>query len=103
MKKLKAIKIVVLNGHLQRRLSPDVILKILGDFEDIVTEASTSPLEFHRAGQHEMRYGSPFTAANIPCWRRSKCGLFEADEKTAEVTAFSLEDIDWICVDEDAG
>ena len=32
----------------------------------------------------------------------AKCGLFEADEKTAEYYGMPLEEIDWVCVDDDA-
>ena len=59
-------------------------------------------LEFTGPAAHEMSMEARFTVANMALEAGAKCGLFEADEKTAEYYGIPLEDIDWICVDEDA-
>lgn len=95
-----AIKIV-LNGHLQEGvLSKDVILKILGDLR--ADGGQYKSLEFTGPAAHEMSMEARFTVANMALEAGAKCGLFEADEKTAEYYGIPMEDIDWICVDEDA-
>jgi len=95
-----AVKIV-LNGHLQDGvLSKDVILKILGDIK--ADGGQYKSLEFTGPAAHEMSMTARFTVANMALEAGAKCGLFEADEKTAEYYGLPLSDIDWICVDEDA-
>ena len=51
---------------------------------------------------HEMSMEQRFTVANMALEAGAKCGLFEADEKTAEYYGMPLEDIDWVCVDDEA-
>lgn len=95
-----AIKIV-LNGHLPEGvLSKDVILKILGDIK--ADGGQYKSLEFTGPAAHEMSMMSRFTVANMALEAGAKCGLFEADEKTAEYYGMPLSEIDWIRVDEDA-
>lgn len=95
-----AIKIV-LNGHLQDGvMSKDVILKILGDIK--ADGGQYKSLEFTGPAAHEMSMEQRFTVANMALEAGAKCGLFEADEKTAEYYDMPLSEIDWICVDEDA-
>lgn len=95
-----AIKIV-LNGHLQDGvMSKDVILKILGDIK--ADGGQYKSLEFTGPAAHEMSMEQRFTVANMALEAGAKCGLFEADEKTAEYYDMPLSDIDWVCVDEDA-
>lgn len=95
-----AIKIV-LNGHLQDGvMSKDVILKILGDIK--ADGGQYKSLEFTGTAAHEMSMEQRFTVANIALEAGAKCGLFEADEKTAEYYGMPLEEIDWIHVDDDA-
>ncbi len=95
-----AIKIV-LNGHLPEGvLSKDVILKILGDIK--ADGGQYKSLEFTGPAAHEMSMMSRFTVANMALEAGAKCGLFEADEKTAKYYGMSLSEIDWIRVDEDA-
>ena len=95
-----AIKIV-LNGHLQDGvMSKDVILKILGDIK--ADGGQYKSLEFTGTAAHEMSMEQRFTVANMALEAGAKCGLFEADEKTAEYYGMPLEDIDWIHVDDDA-
>lgn len=95
-----AIKIV-LNGHLQDGvLSKDIILKILGDIK--ADGGQYKSLEFTGAAAHEMSMMARFTVANMALEAGAKCGLFEADEKTAEYYNMPLSEIDWVCVDDDA-
>ena len=95
-----AIKIV-LNGHLQNGLmSKDVILKILGDIK--ADGGQYKSLEFTGPAAHEMSINERFTVANMALEAGAKCGLFEADEKTAEYYEMPLSEIDWIRVDDDA-
>ncbi len=95
-----AIKIV-LNGRLQNGvMSKDVILKILGDIK--ADGGQYKSLEFTGPAAHEMSMEQRFTVANMALEAGAKCGLFEADEKTATYYDMPLEEIDWVCVDEDA-
>ena len=95
-----AIKIV-LNGHLQNGLmSKDVILKILGDIK--ADGGQYKSLEFTGSAAHEMSMNERFTVANMALEAGAKCGLFEADEKTAEYYEMPLSEIDWIRIDNDA-
>lgn len=96
----EAIKIV-LNGHLPDGvLSKDVILKILGDIK--ADGGQYKSLEFTGPAAHEMSMMARFTVANMALEAGAKCGLFEADEKTAAYYGMPLEKIDWVCVDDDA-
>ncbi len=95
-----AIKIV-LNGHLKDGvMSKDVILRILGDIK--ADGGQYKSLEFTGPAAHEMSMEQRFTVANMALEAGAKCGLFEADEKTAEYYGMPLEEIDWVCVDEEA-
>ena len=49
-----------------------------------------------------MSMNERFTVANMALEAGAKCGLFEADEKTAEYYDMPLSEIDWIRVDDDA-
>ena len=96
----EAIKIV-LNGHLRDGvMSKDVILRILGDIK--ADGGQYKSLEFTGPAAYEMRMEQRFTVANMALEAGAKCGLFEADEKTAEYYGMPLEDIDWVCVDDEA-
>lgn len=96
----EAIKIV-LNGHLRDGvMSKDVILRILGDIK--ADGGQYKSLEFTGSAAHEMSMEQRFTVANMALEAGAKCGLFEADEKTAEYYGMPLEDIDWVCVDDEA-
>jgi 3-isopropylmalate/(R)-2-methylmalate dehydratase large subunit len=96
----EAIK-VVLNGHLANGvLSKDVILKILGEIT--ASGAQYKSLEFTGPAAHEMSMDARFTIANMALEAGAKCGLFEADEKTAAYYGVPLSSIDWIKVDDDA-
>lgn len=95
-----AIKIV-LNGRLKEGvLSKDVILKILGDIK--ADGGQYKSLEFTGPAARDMSMMARFTVSNMALEAGAKCGLFEADEKTAEYYGMPLSEIDWICVDEDA-
>jgi 3-isopropylmalate/(R)-2-methylmalate dehydratase large subunit len=95
-----AIKIV-LNGKLQDGVvSKDVILKILGDIK--ADGGQYKSLEFTGPAAREMSMMSRFTVANMALEAGAKCGLFEADQKTADYYKMPLSEIDWIRVDEDA-
>ena len=96
----EAIKIV-LNGHLRDGvMSKDVILRILGDIK--ADGGQYKSLEFTGPAAHEMSMEQRFTVANMALEAGAKCGLFEADEKTAEYYGMPLEEIDWVCVDDEA-
>ena len=96
----EAIKIV-LNGHLRDGvMSKDVILRILGDIK--ADGGQYKSLEFTGPAAHEMSMEQRFTVANMALEAGAKCGLLEADEKTAEYYGMPLEDIDWVCVDDEA-
>ncbi|MCD8369037.1 MAG: 3-isopropylmalate dehydratase large subunit [Clostridiales bacterium] len=96
----EAIKIV-LNGHLQNGvMSKDIILKILGDIK--ADGGQYKSLEFTGPAAHEMSMEQRFTVSNMALEAGAKCGLFEADEKTAAYYDMPLEEIDWVCVDEEA-
>lgn len=96
----EAIKIV-LNGHLPDGImSKDVILKILGDIK--ADGGQYKSLEFTGGAAHEMSIDQRFTVANMALEAGAKCGLFEADEKTAQYYDMPLSEIDWVCIDEDA-
>lgn len=96
----EAIK-VVLDGHLQKGvLSKDIILRILGDIT--ASGAQYKSIEFTGTAAHELSMAARFTVANMALEAGAKCGLFEADEKTAEYYDMPLSEIDWIRVDEDA-
>lgn len=96
----EAIKIV-LNGHLPDGvLSKDVILKVLGDIK--ADGGQYKSLEFTGPAAHDMSMMARFTVANMALEAGAKCGLFEADQKTADYYGMRLEDIDWVCVDESA-
>lgn len=96
----EAIKIV-LNGDLRDGvMSKDVILRILGDIK--ADGGQYKSLEFTGPAAHEMSMEQRFTVANMALEAGAKCGLFEADEKTAEYYGMPLEDIDWVCVDDEA-
>lgn len=91
-----AIKIV-LNGHLPDGvLSKDVILKILGDIK--ADGGQYKSLEFCGPAAHEMSMMARFTVANMALEAGAKCGLFEADEKTAAYYDMPLNEIDWVRV-----
>ena len=96
----EAIKIV-LNGNLRDGvMSKDVILRILGDIK--ADGGQYKSLEFTGPAAHEMSMEQRFTVANMALEAGAKCGLFEADEKTAEYYGMPLEEIDWVCVDDEA-
>ena len=96
----EAIKIV-LNGHLRDGvMSKDVILRILGDIK--ADGGQYKSLEFTGPAAHEMSMEQRFTVANMALEAGAKCGLFEADEKTAEYYGMPLEGIDGVCVDDEA-
>ncbi|MBP5167991.1 MAG: 3-isopropylmalate dehydratase large subunit [Oscillospiraceae bacterium] len=95
-----AIKIV-LNGHFKDGImSKDVILRVLGDIK--ADGGQYKSMEFTGPAAHEMSMEQRFTVANMALEAGAKCGLFEADEKTAEYYGIPLEEIDWIRVDDDA-
>lgn len=96
----EAIKIV-LNGHLRDGvMSKDVIRRILGDIK--ADGGQYKSLEFTGPAAHEMSMEQRFTVANMALEAGAKCGLFEADDKTAQYYGMPLEDIDWVCVDDEA-
>lgn len=95
----EAIKIV-LNGSLPDGvLSKDVILKILGDIR--ADGGQYKSIEFTGPAAKEMSMMARFTVANMALEAGVKCGLFEADEKTAEYYDMPLSEIDWIRCGED--
>ena len=49
-----------------------------------------------------MSLDARFTVANMALEAGAKCGLFEADEKTAAYYGIPLSEIDWIRIDDEA-
>ena len=95
-----AIK-VVLNGHFPKGVfSKDIILRILGDIT--ASGAQYKSLEFTGPAAREMSLDARFTVANMALEAGAKCGLFEADEKTAAYYGIPLSEIDWIRIDDEA-
>lgn len=95
----EAIK-VVLNGHLPDGvLSKDVILKLLGDIR--ADGGQYKSIEFVGPAAHEMDMMARFTVANMALEAGAKCGLFEADEKTAAYYDMPLEEIAWVKAGDD--
>lgn len=95
-----AIKIV-LNGRLPGGvMSKDVILKILGDIK--ADGGQYKSLEFVGPAAHDMSMEQRFTVANMALEAGAKCGLFEADDKTAAYYGIPLSEIDWVCADDEA-
>lgn len=92
---------IVLNGELpQDVLSKDVILKILGDIKS--HGAQYKSMEFTGPAAKAMSMAARFTVANMALEAGAKCGLFDADEKTAEYYGVPMEDIAWVHADPDA-
>ena len=80
---LDVYKRQVLNGHLRDGvMSKDVILRILGDIK--ADGGQYKSLEFTGPAAHEMSMEQRFTVANMALEAGAKCGLFEADDKTAQ-------------------
>lgn len=99
--KVPAAMKIVLNGTLKDGVvSKDIILKILGDIK--AAGAQYKSMEFTGPAAKQMSMDSRFTMANMALEAGAKCGLFEADEKTAAYYDMPLSEIDWIKVDEDA-
>lgn len=96
----QAIKIVV-DGELPAGVySKDIILKILGDIKS--DGGQYKSLEFTGSAVRNLSMQARFTIANMTVEAGAKCGLFEADEKTAEYYDMDVEEIRWIKIDEDA-
>lgn len=95
----EAIK-VVLNGHLlDGVMSKDVILKLLGDIK--ADGGQYKSIEFVGPAAREMDMMARFTVANMALEAGAKCGLFEADEKTAAYYDMPLEEIAWVKAGDD--
>ena len=75
-------------------------MKILGDIT--ASGAQYKSIEFTGSAAHDMSMAARFTVANMALEAGAKCGLFEADEKTAEYYDMPLSEIDWIKIDDDA-
>lgn len=96
----QAIKIVI-DGVLPKGVySKDIILKVLGDIKS--DGGQYKSLEFTGTTVKSLSMNARFTIANMALEAGAKCGLFEADEKTAEYYHMDYNDIKWIKIDEDA-
>jgi 3-isopropylmalate/(R)-2-methylmalate dehydratase large subunit len=96
----QAIKIVI-DGELPAGVySKDIILKILGDIKS--DGGQYKSLEFTGGTIASLSMQARFTIANMALEAGAKCGLFEADEKTAGYYDMDYEEIRWIKIDEDA-
>jgi 3-isopropylmalate/(R)-2-methylmalate dehydratase large subunit len=95
-----AVKIVI-DGELPKGVySKDIILKILGDIKS--DGGQYKSLEFTGSTVKQLSMQARFTIANMALEAGAKCGLFEADEKTAEYYNMDYAEISWIKIDADA-
>ena len=84
----ETIKVTV-NGTLPANVtSKDVILRLLGDLG--ADGATYKALEFHGDTIENMSVASRMTMSNMAVEAGAKCGLFAADEKTAEYCQITL-------------
>ncbi|MBQ3972918.1 MAG: 3-isopropylmalate dehydratase large subunit [Lachnospiraceae bacterium] len=92
---------VVIEGKLPSNvMSKDIILRILGDLR--ADGATYKSLEFTGSAVREMSVASRTTMSNMAVECGAKCGLFAPDEKTCEYSGVRMEDVSWLCADEDA-
>ncbi len=97
----ETIKITI-DGKLPSNVtSKDVILSIIGDLG--ADGATYMALEFHGSTVEEMSIAGRMTMSNMAVEAGAKCGLFEADEKTADYCKISLcEEQKSLAADDDA-
>lgn len=95
-----AIK-VELTGKFQKGVyAKDLIEKIMGDLT--ASGAQYKSLEFCGDGVANISMEGRYTIANMSLEAGAKCGLFLADQQTADYFDENLADIDWIRPDDDA-
>ncbi len=94
-----AVKIVI-DGHLPAGVSSkDVILRVLGDLR--ADGGNYKSLEFTGSAVREMSVSARHTMCNMVVEIGAKCGICEADEKTAAFAGVPAEDLEWIRVGDD--
>lgn len=92
---------VVINGELPEGVyAKDIILRLIGDLRS--DGATYKVLEFSGSTVDAMSVASRMTIANMAIEAGAKAALFAPDEKTAEYSKVSLEDVAWLKADEDA-
>lgn len=96
----EAIKIEI-NGTLPKHVyAKDIILRVLGDLS--ASGGTYKSLEFCGSTIDALSVDERLTIANMVVECGGKCGLFAADEKTAEYSGVSKEACAWVRADEDA-
>ena len=92
---------IVIDGELPKGVyAKDVILTVIGDLR--ADGATYKALEFAGSCVDGMSISSRMTISNMSIECGAKCALFAADEKTAAYTGQPLEEIAWVCADDDA-
>ena len=86
----ETIKIVIDGRLLDRVMSKDVILRIIGDLG--ADGATYRALEFTGSCLDAMSVSSRMTMANMAIEAGAKCAVFTPDEKTAEYCGVTLND-----------
>lgn len=95
-----AVKIRV-NGELPAGVvSKDIILRVLGDLR--ADGGTYKSLEFCGSTVDSLSVDARLTIANMAVECGAKVGLFAPDEKTCAYSGVAMEDVSWLCFDEDA-
>lgn len=81
-------------------MSKDIILRILGDIK--ADGGNYKSIEFTGTTISQLSIDSRLTISNMVVECGGKAGLFPADEKTAEYSGQSYENIRWLYGDDDA-
>lgn len=96
----ETIKIEI-NGTLPKHVyAKDIILRVLGDLT--ASGGTYKSLEFCGSTIDALSIDERLTISNMVVECGGKCGMFAADEKTAEYSGIPYETCAWVKPDEDA-